>query len=189
MQDVLIAPVRKEKLQKSAISAADLPSIQWPIVGVQSLNGNGPHTDILGQTEDRADVQDDPYRYGWRYVPYAAEDGQEEFKRVPLTAYDLLHPQEGDFIVETTPHSKNIQYASIVIQNQVKGRPGAFVFSDLRTDLDLPNVEPIGPDVSVFLDVEKEKDWATFYCALLARATMILTQNMSSIVGRASFFM
>ena len=33
--------------------------------------------------------------------------------------------------------------------------------SDCRVDWNLPGVRPLGPDIAVFLDVERHKNWAT----------------------------
>ena len=47
----------------------------------------------------------DPYFYGWReWVSYGT-DGSRKLNRVPLTEYDLLHPQEGDFHGQGDFHS------------------------------------------------------------------------------------
>ena len=52
----------------------------------------------------------DPYRYGWRYVRVTRPDGTEEFDQVPLTLEDVLHPEVGDFIVQTDGHDSDLNY-------------------------------------------------------------------------------
>src|SRR5262245_32431575 len=41
----------------------------------------------------------DPFYYGWRMRRHVAADGTETLEQIPLTLEDVLHPQEGDFIV------------------------------------------------------------------------------------------
>ena len=50
-------------------------------------------------TAESPEPEDDPYRYGWRYVPVVAPDGTESLKQVPLTLVDVLFPEPEDFIV------------------------------------------------------------------------------------------
>ncbi len=50
--------------------------------------------------------RNDPFRYGWRYVLRGtAPNGQELWDQVPLTLDDVLHPEVGDFIVNSTAHA------------------------------------------------------------------------------------
>ena len=58
-----------------------------------------------------ADVAADPYFYGWRFVARPRPDGTVERVQVPLTAEDVLHPQEEDFIVQTSEH-QNLVHSS-----------------------------------------------------------------------------
>jgi hypothetical protein len=41
----------------------------------------------------------DPYFHGWRMVPRWDEAGRQSWEQVPLTEWDVLHPEEEDFIV------------------------------------------------------------------------------------------
>ena len=50
---------------------------------------------------------EDPFRYGWRYLRHEGADGSVSFEQVPLTAKDLLYPQEDDFVVNNEAHDKN----------------------------------------------------------------------------------
>ncbi len=52
----------------------------------------------------------DPYRYGWRYVRVERPDGTIVFDQVPLTLEDVLFPEVGDFIVQRTPHNRDVIY-------------------------------------------------------------------------------
>jgi colicin import membrane protein len=81
----------------------------------------------------------DPFRLGWRYVPVRRPDGTKHIEQVPLTQEDLLHPKEGDFIVETDAHN-----------------------SDCLVNWNIPGVRPLGPDVAVFFGVKRRTNWNTF---------------------------
>lgn len=36
---------------------------------------------------------DDPFRYGWRFVPRPTPDNPHHLEQVPLTLEDVLHPE------------------------------------------------------------------------------------------------
>ena len=85
-------------------------------------------------------------------------------ERVLLTAYELLHPQEGYVIVHTTPHGRNTTYVDTTMSIRFTQDPKAIVLNDVRIDFNLPGIEPVSPDISVIFDVSQEKDWSTFDC-------------------------
>jgi hypothetical protein len=119
--------------------------------------------DRLMSTIPKAVAHDsDPYRYGWRYVRGVASDGTETFDQVPLTAEDLLFPQEDDFIVETNAHDDDRGYLKAVYKVRLAPEPTAVVLANCLVDFNLPRVKPLGPDVAVFLGVKRQRDWATF---------------------------
>jgi len=66
--------------------------------------------------------------------------------------------------VQRTPHDQNITYVNTAVGTYVDDDPKAFVFGELRVDLNLPKIKPVSPDISVFLDVAEKKDWSTFNC-------------------------
>ncbi len=104
----------------------------------------------------------DPFRYGWRYVRITRPDGTEELDQVPLTLEDVLHPEEGDFIVQTDAHDDERAYLKAVFKAQLKEDRTAAVLSDCRVDWCVPGVRPLGPDVAVFFGVSRRIDWSTF---------------------------
>jgi Uma2 family endonuclease len=121
----------------------------------------------------------DPYRYGWRYVRVKAPEGTETFDQVPLTLKDVLFPQVGDFIVQTRRHNSDVKYLYDVSEARLAGDPEAVVISDCRVDWNLPGVEPLGPDLAVFLGVKRDEDWDTFDVAL-ERAKPLLVVEVTS---------
>ena len=104
----------------------------------------------------------DPFRYGWRYIKETQPDGAVELKQVPLTLEDVLFPEVGDFIVHTVGHASDLIYLANVFRARLAGNPGAVVLHECRTDWNLPGVRPLGPDISVFLELSHYTDWATF---------------------------
>jgi Uma2 family endonuclease len=105
----------------------------------------------------------DPFRYGWRYVRITRPDGTEEFDQVPLTLEDVLHPEEGDFIVQSDPHDRERTYLRAVCEARLEHKPRAVVLSDCRIDWNIPGVRPLGPDLAVFFGVRRRSLWSTFY--------------------------
>jgi hypothetical protein len=112
---------------------------------------------------NRRPPEDDPYRYGWRYVPRVGPDGEETLEQVPLTLEDVLHPEEEDFIVQTDGHNEDCAYLKAVFKSRLADVPRSVVLSDCRVDFDVEGVRPLGPDVAVFFGVARHIDWSTFY--------------------------
>src|SRR4051812_1947794 len=77
---------------------------------------------------------DDPFRLGWRFVKVQDQDGKEVERQVPLTLEDVLHPQEGDFIVNTEYHNSLAWYLKEAIKAHLAPRTGTVVLSDTRVD-------------------------------------------------------
>jgi len=168
MQDVLTRPVQKRDELSSVITPQTQESTKQSIQrfsgSVIHTNGNSPNGDTPHvRNEPRPDRLKDPAPYGWRYITTTTEEGEVEFSRVALTSYDLLHPQEGDVIMHKPPHEKGYTYLHNSLTKKFKRKPKVFVSSDLRIDLDIPDTEPLVPDVSVIFNVEEEKAWGTFY--------------------------
>jgi colicin import membrane protein len=103
----------------------------------------------------------DPFRYGWRYVRVQGPDGTESFDQVPLTLEDVLHPETGDFIVQSDPHDDDLNYLKDVFKSRLADDPRAAVVSDCRVDWNLPGIRPLGPDIAVFVDVKQHRPWVT----------------------------
>ena len=109
-----------------------------------------------------APPQPDPYRYGWRYVRTTRPDGTEAFDQVPLTLEDVLHPEVGDFIVQTDAHDSDRGYLYAVFKARLQDDRTAVVLSDCRVDWNIPGVRPLGPDLAVFFGVRRQVRWSTF---------------------------
>jgi len=105
--------------------------------------------------------QPDPFRYGWRYVRVRGPDGTESLEQVPLTLEDVLHPEMGDFIVQSDPHDDDLNYLKDVFKSRLGDDSHAAVVSDCRVDWNLADVRPLAPDIAVFLGVKLRRPWVT----------------------------
>jgi Uma2 family endonuclease len=93
----------------------------------------------------------DPFRLGWRWVRAGSVNGSSgESRRVPLTADDLLHPQEGDQIPENTTQERDRTYLTEVLRLRLGDRPRARVLSDCLVDWGVRGLRRHSPDISVF---------------------------------------
>jgi Uma2 family endonuclease len=95
----------------------------------------------------------DPFRYGWRYVRRVGDDGQETWEQTPLTLLDVLHPREGDHIVQNAAHDRRCRYLADVLTARLAADPTAVVMHDVGVDWGVEELQPHSPDVSVFLEV------------------------------------
>jgi colicin import membrane protein len=120
--------------------------------------------DVQSQSPLRAVVDDDPFRYGWRYVKKERPDGTVEFDQVPLTQEDLLFPEEGDFAVQTDMHVEDFTHLRTVFKTHLADNPQAVVLADCRVDFNVPGLRPLGPDVIVLFGLTgPRRDWGTFH--------------------------
>ncbi|MFN8493962.1 MAG: Uma2 family endonuclease [Caldilineaceae bacterium] len=104
----------------------------------------------------------DRYRLGWRVRPRVTSTGRVVYERIPLTSYDILHPQEEDFRVHNDEHRLFCRYLDNVISAQVAHDPSAIVLHDTRVAWDVPGLEPHGPDIALIFGVRERKKWGTF---------------------------
>jgi colicin import membrane protein len=121
-------------------------------------------------------VEADPFLYGWRMVRELDPAGKETWKQVPLTLEDVLHPQEGDFLVETPVHNHDRDYLHAVLKARTADEPGTVVLQDCRVDWGVAGVKAHGPDVALFRDVAAwDPTRGTFYVAELhARPVLVV---------------
>jgi colicin import membrane protein len=110
----------------------------------------------------KSTAPEDPFRYGWRYVRVEDPSGNVTFDQIPLTLEDVLHPEVGDFIVQTDGHDSDLNYLKDVFKARLVNDPAKAAISDCRVDWNLPGVRPLGPDVAVFDGIKQHRDWATF---------------------------
>ncbi len=93
---------------------------------------------------------EDPWFYGWRIVTRVRPDGTEVSEQIPLTEWDVLHPEEEDFIVQNNAHGENCHYLKFALRTHFRDRPDVLIFEDHRVDWQHPTIRPHGPDIAVF---------------------------------------
>jgi colicin import membrane protein len=104
------------------------------------------------------DPNRDPFEYGWRMVPRLDADNNQTWEKVPLTEWDVLHPQEDDFHVTSDAHDRDIHYLKDVFTDRTAGRDGWLVLCDHRVEWARAEVGAHGPDVVVFEGLNKAWD-------------------------------
>lgn len=93
---------------------------------------------------------EDPFSRGWRVVSETQADGTILEREIPLTEEDLLHPEEGDVIVQNGAHQRDVMYLFYVFDTVLAAREGTLVLSDHRVDWGVRGIRPHCPDVVVF---------------------------------------
>ena len=132
-------------------------------------------TTATPQPVPHTDADADPFRYGWRLVPRPTPDNPYHLEQVPLTLEDVLHPEEGDFIVHSDFHETDRMYLTAVLRARLEPSRRAIVLSDVRIAWDLPDLRAHGPDVMVIPGVRKRRNWSTFDAAVeRARPALII---------------
>lgn len=97
--------------------------------------------------ESRSDLFE-TYPYGWRYV-HCIENGIEQWKQVPLTREDLLHPQLGDTKVHYEYHERFCTYLYDGLVGRLATIPNTLVLHDVGIYWDDPQLKHHSPDIAV----------------------------------------
>ena len=133
-----------------------------------------PRSTISAAAPDTPSAED-PFRYGWRYVPCPTPDAPHHLEQVPLTLEDVLHPEEGDQVLCNYDHQRRVRYLADVFLTRVADHPDAVVLSDARIAWDVPGLKAHGPDVMVIFGVQVIRNWSMFDGAVeRVRPTLIV---------------
>ncbi len=126
-------------------------------VSVESL----PDADPAAGVPER-DGDDDPFTYGWRWE--TPSGGSGSLRQVPLTYEDLLSPEVGDFIAESTIHHKVTAEVAGILERRYADEPSVAVWSDLKIAFRIPGLTTgPGPDVCVVEGVvDRDRDRRSF---------------------------
>jgi Uma2 family endonuclease len=86
-------------------------------------------------------------------------DGTEDLEQIPLTLEDVLHPLEGDHIVQSDAHNNDRAYLQGVFKARLQHDTTAVVLADCGVNFNLPKIKPICPDIAVFFGVNRQITW------------------------------
>ncbi len=89
-----------------------------------------------------------PFRLGYRERRVKTPDGPEVLAQIPLTAEDLVYPQEGDHGTQGMPHFSFLHPQADAMRRYLEKRPGIVVTSDVTLVL-RHDGKNCGPDVAV----------------------------------------
>lgn len=132
------------------------------LVEIMQESSASPSQNTSSSVRNGSTGRHDRFRWGWRIRPRLTPEGKIKHIRIPLTAYDILHPQEGDFRVHNDEHRLFCRYLDNVISAQVSHIPGAIVLHDTRVAWDVDGLDPHGPDIALIFNVREHKKWGTF---------------------------
>lgn len=108
----------------------------------------------------------DDLSLGWRYEMVRTKTGAEEYVRIPLTAEEARHPQEGYVMPERTEHDFYSDDLCDMLRAHLAGREDVAVFRNLIFRWDNPAVGDYAPDVAVVAPVrERARDRSRFVVA------------------------
>ena len=91
---------------------------------------------------------EDPFRLGFRVRRVTRPDGGEVLEQIPLTAEDLVYPQEGDHVTQGMPHFSFLHPQADAMRRHLEKGPGIVVTSDVTLVL-RHDGKNCGPDVAV----------------------------------------
>ena len=118
--------------------------------------------DPLSADAISAPSEKDLYRYGWRERPRTLPNGQQIYERIPLTLEDIIHPQVGDFRMQSAQHEEICTYLRGLLRERFANDPTTIVFGDVLVDWATDNMRGHGPDVAIIFNVQQKQDWSTF---------------------------
>ncbi len=127
-----------------------------------------------------------PFFYGWRDVYHRQPDGTTVWEQVPLTFEDVLHPQEGDHIVQNTLHDRDRDYIGDVLKFRFADVPGALVLRDVGVFWDDPELRHHSPDIALIRGVRHERDyWPSFQVAAEGVRPVLIIEIVSPATREA----
>jgi hypothetical protein len=139
---------------------------------------------MIGPPPPRPREENDPFRFGWRYVRRTLPNGSEVYDEVPLSWEDVLYPEEDDFVIKTQRHLRDAVYCYSLLEFLYRDDPTVVVLGDCRIDFGMAGLRPLGPDVVVLFGVRQWFKKGTFKVAVEGgRAVLVI--EMTSPNSRA----
>ncbi|MFL6236651.1 MAG: Uma2 family endonuclease [Thermoanaerobaculia bacterium] len=91
----------------------------------------------------------DPFRYGWRPRYVRLPDGEVIVEEIPLTAEDLLDPQDGDVVGQSEYHFFLLILLADLLRRYYTDQKDVFVAGDLKMLWRIPGLKNPAPDIAV----------------------------------------
>jgi Uma2 family endonuclease len=105
----------------------------------------------------------DPFRYGWRSRYVRLPDGEVIEEQIPLTAEDLLDPQDGDVVGQSEHHFFLLILLAEMLRRYYTDQKEVFVAGDLKMLWRIPGLKNPAPDIAVIPGVrDREADRKSF---------------------------
>lgn len=100
---------------------------------------------------------------GWRYETVKGKNGKLETIRIPLTAEERLHPEEGYVMPERTDHDIISDDLCDMFRAFYEAHPEMAVYRNLVFKWDVPDIKNFAPDVAVVPHVkDRERNRRSF---------------------------
>ena len=90
----------------------------------------------------------DPFRYGWRPKYVRLPDGEVLVEEIPLTAEDLLDPQDGDVVGQSEQHFFLLILLADLLRRYYTDQKDVFVAGDLKMLWRIPGLKNPAPDIA-----------------------------------------
>jgi Uma2 family endonuclease len=103
------------------------------------------------------------FPYGWRWRYAQLPNGEEAAERIPLTPEDLLAPQFGDEVTESSQHFKLLTRLADLLTRRYETQPDVLVTGNLQICWGVPDLSDPSPDIAVIRGVrDKERERSSF---------------------------
>lgn len=129
---------------------------------------------------DDPGASEDPFRLGSRWIRVRRPDGTWERKEIPLTAMDLLDPQEGDLVVQNTWHANTVFDIFSALKWRYEPHPDILVGTDLKMLWGIRGLQNPAPDVAVIPRVRDREKLRSSFDVLLEGTRPILVLEVVS---------
>jgi Uma2 family endonuclease len=108
----------------------------------------------------------DPFRYGSRWKRIRLPGGEVIDQEIPLTPEDLLDPQLGDEVTQSSPHARIVTMLHDLLHRHFEPDPDVLVLFDMKILWGLPGLPEPSPDLAVVRGIrDKEEARSTFKVA------------------------
>jgi Uma2 family endonuclease len=108
----------------------------------------------------------DPFRYGSRWRRVRLPNGEVIDQEIPLTAADLLDPQLGDEVTQSSPHAGIVTTLNDLLERHFEPDPDVLVLFDMKILWGIPGLPEPSPDLAIVRGIRnKEEARSTFKVA------------------------